>query len=151
MSCVLYIAVRHEVPLRVKRSFDILRSRFGTTFLRVFTSIKELDLTDTNKYLSAGFQDSRDKVKNVQSLEQLEEFLLDHTSFTDFIMLEGLAYNFGLEKVDEELVSYTEYRNKMYSEILAQDFEGARIDKCIKDSQTKVCAFLFVAVLHFID
>ena len=78
-------------------------------------------------------------MKVLESMEQLEEFLLDHTSFTDFPMLEALAHNFSLEKVERELVSFTEYRNKMYSQILAEDFELAGINEYVRDSQTEVC------------
>ena len=54
-------------------------------------------------------------------------------------MLEGLALNFGLEKVNKELVSFTAYRSKMYSQLLAEGFELAGINQCVKDSQTEVC------------
>ena len=135
---LLFMTVRREVPFRVKRKFDILRSRFGGIFVRAFKVIKEEDLTALKKYLSAAFQDTRDQLRDLESMEQLEEFLLDHTSFTDFPMLEGLAHEFGLEMVEKELVSYTEYRNRMYSQILAEDFELAGINECVKDSQTEV-------------
>ena len=122
----------------VKRKFDILQTRFGAIFVRAIKIIKEEDLTALKKFLSAAFQDTRDQVRDLESMEQLEEFLLDHSSFTDFPMLEGLALNFGLEKVDKELVSFTQYRSKMYSQLLAEDFELAGINQCVKDSQTEV-------------
>ena len=98
----------------------------------------EKDLKALKKFLSAAFRDTRDQVNDLESMDQLEKFLLDHSSFTDFPMLEGLAYNFGLERVDKELVSFIEYRNTMYSQLLAEDFELAGINQCVKDSQTKV-------------
>ena len=131
--------MRREVPFRVKRNFDILRTRFGAIFMRAFDVIKEKDLVAMKRFLSAAFQDTRDQVEDVESMNQLEKFLLDHTLFTDFPMLEGLAYTFELKAVEKELVSFTEYRSKMYTKILAQDFDVAGIDECIKDSQTKVC------------
>ena len=91
------------------------------------------------RFLSAACQDLRDQVEAVESMDQLEKFLLDHNSFTDFPMLEGLAYTFELKAVEKELVSFTEYRSKMYEKILAKDFDVAGIDECIKDTQTKVC------------
>ena len=138
--CVLwFMTERQEVPFMVKRKFDILQTRFGAIFVRAIKIIKEEDLMALKKFLSAAFRDTRDQVKPLESMEQLEEFLLDHTSFTDFPMLEALAHNFGLEKVEKELNSYTEYRNKMYSQLLAEDFEHAGINECVKDDQTEVC------------
>ena len=137
-SVLLYMTERREVPFRVKRKFDILQTRFGAIFVRAFEIIKEEDLTTVKKFLSAAFRDTRNEMKLLESMEHLEEFLLDHTSFTDFPMLEALAHNFGLEKVEKELDSYTEYRNKMYSQLLAEDFELAGINGCVKDSQTEV-------------
>ena len=102
-------------------------------------AIREEDLVALKKFLSAAFQDTRDQVENLESMEQLEKFLLDHTSFTDFPMLEGLAYAFNLEKVEKGLDSFTELRTKMYGKILAKDFDVAGIDECIQESQTKVC------------
>ena len=131
--------VRREVPFRVKRNFDILRTRFGAIFVRAFKVIKEEDLTALKKFLAAAFQDSQDQVTNLESMDQLEKFLLAHSSFTDFPMLEGLAYTFELKGVEKELVSFIEYRSKMYERILAQDFDIAGIDESIKNSQTKVC------------
>ena len=122
----------------VKRKFDMLRTRFGDLFVRAFKVIREEDLTALKKYLSAAFRDNRDQVRDLESMDQLEDFLLDHSSFTDFPMLEGLAHSFHLMKVDRELVSYIEYRNKMYSQLLAEDFERAGINQCVKDSQTEV-------------
>ena len=130
--------MRRPVPFRVKRNFDILRTRFGAIFTRAFKVIKEEDLVAMKKFLSAAFQDTRDEIEDVESMEHLEKFLLDHTSFTDFPMLEGLAYNFELETVEKELVSFVEYRSKMYEKILADDFDVAGIDEYVKDSQTKV-------------
>ena len=123
----------------VKRKFDILQTRFGAIFFRAIKMIKEEDLTALKTYLSAAFRDTRDQVKDLESMDQLQEFLLDHSSFTDFPMLEGLANCFDLEKVDKELVSFIEYRNKMYGQLLAEDFELAGINQCVKDSQTEVC------------
>ena len=131
--------MRREVPFRVKHNFDILRNRFGAIFMRAFNVIKEEDLVAMKRFLSAARQDVRDQIEDVESMEQLERFLLDHTSFTDFPMLEGLAYTFKLKAVEKELVSFTEYRSKMYKKILAKDFDVAGIDECIKDTQTKVC------------
>ena len=131
--------MRREVPFRVKRNFDILRNRFGAIFMRAFNVIKEEDLVTMKRFLSAACQDVRDQVEDVASMDQLEKFLLDHNSFTDFPMLEGLAYTFKLKAVEKELVSFIEYRSKMYKKILAKDFDVAGIDECIKNSQTKVC------------
>ena len=122
----------------MKRKFDILQTRFGAIFVRAFNVIKEEDLAALKKFLSAAFRDTRDQVRALESMDQLEVFLLDHSSFTDFPMLEGLAHNFGLVKVDKEPVSFIEYRNKMYSQLLAEDFELAGINQCVKDSQTEV-------------
>ena len=122
----------------MKRKFDILQTRFGAIFVRAFKLIKVEDLTALKKFLSAAFRDTRDQVRTLESMDQLEEFLLDHSSFTDFPMLEGLAHNFGLKEVDKELVSFTQYRSKMYSQLLAEDFELAGINQCVKDSQTEV-------------
>ena len=129
---------RKEVPYMVKRKFDILQNRFGAIFFRAMKIIKEEDLTALKKFLSAAFQDNRDQVRDLESMDQMEEFLLDHSSFTDFPMLEGLANCFDLEKVNKELVSFTEYRSKMYRQLLAEDFELAGINQCVKDSQTEV-------------
>ena len=131
--------MRHEVPFRVKCDFDNLRTRFGALFVRAFKFIKEQDLVDLKKFLSAAFQDARDQVEDVESMEQLEGFLLDHTSFTDFPMLEGLAYNFEIKEMEKELVSFAKYRSEMYENILAKYFDVAGIDESIKESQTKVC------------
>ena len=131
--------MRHEVPFRVKRDFDILRNRFGAIFMRAFNVIKQEDLVAMKRFLSAACQDARDQIEAVESMEQLEKFLLDHNSFTDFPMLEGLAYTFELKAVEKELLSFTEYRSKMYKKILAKDFDVAGLDECIKDTQTKVC------------
>ena len=38
--------VRKEVPFRVKRNFDILRGRYGSTFIRVFNLIKTCNLEE---------------------------------------------------------------------------------------------------------
>ena len=122
----------------MKRNFDILRTRFGAIFTRAFQVIKAEDLVAIKKFLAAAFQDVRDEVEDVESMEHLEKFLLDHTSFTDFPMLEGLAYNFELKTVEKELVSFDEYRSKMYKEILAENFDVAGIDEYVNDSQTKV-------------
>ena len=103
------------------------------------SSIQEKDLGTLKKFLSAAFLDTRDEVEDLESMEQLEKFLLDHTSFTDFPMLEGLAYAFKLKEVEKGLDSFTKLRKKMYAKILAKDFDVAGIDKCIKESQTKVC------------
>ena len=138
MLCSFLITVRKEVPFRVKRKFDILQTRFGAIFVRAFKLINEEDLTASKKFLCAAFRDTRDQVRTLESMDQLEEFLLDNSSFTDFPMLEGLAHNFGLEKVDKELVSFTQYRSKMYSQLLAEDFDLAGINQCVKDSQTEV-------------
>ena len=132
------LTVTYQVPLRVKRDFDSLRIQFGIIFLSVFKVIKEEDLVDIRKFLSAAFQDTRDQLEDVESMDQLEKFLLDHTSFTDFPMLEGLACKFKLKAVEKELGSYVEYRSTMYERILAENFDLAGIDECIKDSQTKV-------------
>ena len=134
----LHVAVRRQVPFRVKHNFDILRTRFGAIFMRALKVIKEEDLVAMKKFLSAAFQDTRDQVKLLESMDQLEKFLLDHNSFTDFPMLEGLAYTFELKAVEKELVSFTTYRSKMYEKILAKDFDVAGIDECIKDTQTEV-------------
>ena len=131
--------MRREVPFRVKHDFDILRTQFGAIFMRAFNIIKEEDLVAMKRFLSAAFQDTRDQLTDVESMDQLERFLLDHTSFTDFPMLEGLAYTFEIKAVVKELVSFTEYRSKMYEKILAKDFDVAGIDEYIKDTQTKVC------------
>ena len=131
--------MRREVPLRAKHIFDILRTQFGAIFMRAIDVIKEEDLVAMKRFLLAAFQDTRDQVKDVESMDQLEKFLLDHTSFINFPMLEGLVYTFELMAVEKELVSFTEYRSKMYREILAKDFDVAGIDVCIKDAQTKVC------------
>ena len=131
--------VRREVPFRVKHNFDILRTRFGAILVRALKVIKEEDLTALKMFLSAAFQDTQDQVRDLKSMDQLERFLLAHASFTDFSMLEGLAYAFELKGVEKELVSFIEYRSKMYKKILAQDFDIAGIDEGIKDSQTKVC------------
>lgn len=130
--------MRREVPFRVKRNFDILRTRFGAIFFRAFNVIKEGDLVAMKRFLSAAFQDARDEIEDVESMQHLEKFLLDHTSFTDFPMLEGLAYNFELKTVEKELDSFVEYRSKMYEQILAENFDVAGIDEYVKDSQTKV-------------
>ena len=130
--------MRRDVPLRVKRNFDILRTRFGAIFFRAFNVIKEGDLVAMKRFLSAAFQDARDEIEDVESMQHLEKFLLDHTSFTDFPMLEGLAYNFELKTVEKELDSFVEYRSKMYEQILAEYFDVAGIDEYVKDSQTKV-------------
>ena len=133
-----HVTVRKEVPFRVKHKFDILQTRFGAIFFRAFKIIKEEDLTALKKFLSAAFRDTRDQVRDLESMDQLEEFILDHSSFTDFTMLEGVANTFDLEKIEKELNSFTEYRNKMYGQILAEDFEAAGINECVKDSQTQV-------------
>ena len=137
------MTVKREVPFMVKRKFDILQTRFGAIFIRAFKLIKEEDLIALKKFLSASFRDTRDEVRDLESMEQLEEFLLDHTSFTDFPMLEALANDFGLEKVEKELVSFIEYRNKMYGQLLAEDFELAGINECVKDSQTEVSCWIY--------
>ena len=43
-------------------------------------------------------------------------------------MLEGIALSFGFEKVNKETISFIKYRNKMYSQLLAEDFERVGID-----------------------
>ena len=139
ITLFLLITVRRDVPFRVKHNFDILRNHFAAIFVRAFKIIKEEDLTAIKKFLSAVSQDTREEVKDLESMEQLEQFLLNHTSFTDFPMLEGLAYNFGRKEVEKELASFTKYRSKMCAQILAEDFDVAGIDECIKYSQTKVC------------
>ena len=133
-----HVTVRKDVSFRVKRKFDILQTRFGAIFVRAFKIIKDKDLTALKKFLSAAFRDTRDQVRVLKSMDQLEEFLLDHSSFTDFPMLEAVANHFKLEKIEKELNSFTEYRNKMYGQLLAEDFEAAGINDCVKDSQTQV-------------
>ena len=103
------------------------------------SAIQEKDLVALKKYLSTAFQETRSEVENLESMEQLEKFLRDHTSFTDFPMLEGLAYAFKLKEAEKGLDSFTEFRSKMYAKMLAKDFDLAGIDECIKESQTKVC------------
>ena len=94
--------MRREVPFRVKRNFDILRNRFGAIFMRAFNVIKEQDLVAMKRFLSAARQDVRDQLEDVESMEQVgEDFYCDHTSFTDFPMLEGLAYTFELKAVEK--------------------------------------------------
>ena len=131
--------MRRNVPFRVQSKFDDLRSRFGSILVRSFAIIKKKGLTDIKMYLSAAFQDTLNEVKDLESMEQLYGFLLNHTSFTNFPMLKGLANHFSLVEVEKELVSFTKHRSEMYAQILAEDYDGAGIDECIKDSHTKVC------------
>ena len=130
--------MRLEVTFRVKRNFDILHTRFGAIFMRAFKIIEEENLVAIKRFLSEAFQDTRDQVKDVESMDQLEKVLRDHTSFTDFPMLEGLAYTCELKAVEKELVSFVEYRKKMYAQMLDENFDVARIDEYVKNSQTKV-------------
>ena len=78
-------------------------------------------------------------MQNLKSMEELEKILGGHTSFTDFPMLEGLACEFHLKEVEEELNSFFKYRSEMYKEISVEYFSLAGIDECVKDFQTKVC------------
>ena len=117
---------------------NILSHTLVCNFLIVLLQ-RHIFIVAMKRFLLEAFQDTRDQVEDVESMDQLERFLLDHTSFTDFPMLEGLAYTFELKAVEKEIVSFTEYRSKMYETILAKDFDVAGIDECVKDSQTKVC------------
>ena len=130
--------MRHEVPFEVKSKFDNLRILFGGIFIRAFEVIKKEDLVAIKRFLSAVFKETRNQLKDVKSMENLEEIVLDHTSFTDFPMLRGLACQFHLKEVEEELNSFITYRSEMYKEILAKFFSAAGINECVKDFQTKV-------------
>ena len=141
VRCILlFITVTVKVPFTVKYKFETLKARFGAIFIRSFEIIREKDLhvTALKMFLSAAFRDTRDQVSKLESMDQLKKFLFTHSSFTDFPMLEGLAAYFGLEEVDKELVSFTEYKFNMYGQLLAEDFEPFGINQLVKDFQIEV-------------
>ena len=71
-----FMTGKKEVPYMVKRKFDILQTRFGAIFVRAIEIIKEKNLIALKKFLSTAFRDTRDRVRDLESMDQLEEFLL---------------------------------------------------------------------------
>ena len=126
-------------PFLVKRKFDNLRIRFYDIFRRAFEVIEKQNLVAIKKFLSSVFDETRDQIQDIESMEELEKVLDGHTSFTDFPMLEGLACQFRLKEVEEELNSFITYRSEIYKKISVEYFSLAGIDECVKDFQTKVC------------
>ena len=132
--------MRKEVPFRVKRNFDILRGRYGGTFIRAFSLIKTCDLEQMKVYLFAGFKEMRNQIETITTMDELRSFLLRKSSFTDYTIMEDLAEFLQLDDAQKFLSEYTTFRDRMYGKILAEDFAVAALDEHVKDHETKVCS-----------
>ena len=130
--------VRKEVPFSVKRNFDILRGRYGGTFIRVFDLIKTCNLEAVKDYLFVGFKEMRGEIETIKSVDDLKGLLVRRSSFTDYTIMEDLAEFLQLADAQKFLSEYSTFRDKMYDKILAEDFAVAAIDEHIKDNQSKV-------------
>ena len=89
-------------------------------------------------YLFAGFKEMRSEIETVTSMDELRNFLLTKSSFTDYTILEDLADFLQLADAQKFLNEYTTFRDRMYGKILAEDFAVVAIDEHIKDHETKV-------------
>ena len=131
--------MRKEVPFRVKRNFDILRGRYGGTFIRVFNLMKTSNFEEMKDYLFAGFKEMRSEIEMIACVDELKSFLLKKSSFTDYTIMEDLAEFLQLADAQKFLNEYTAFRDRMYGKILAEDFAIAALDEHVKDHETKVC------------
>ena len=131
--------MRKEVPFRVKRNFDILRGRYGGTFIRVFNLMKMCNLEEMKDYLFAGFKELRSEIEMIKCVDELKSFLLRQSSFTDYTIMEDLAEFLQLADAQKFLNEYTTFRDRMYGQILAEDFAVVALAEHIKDHETKVC------------
>ena len=131
--------VRKEVPITVKRKFDTLRGRYGGTFISVFNLMKVCDLEEMKDYFFAGFEETREEVETIKSVDELKNFLMRRSSFDDCTILEDLTEFLQLADGQKFLKEYTTFRDSMYEKILAEDFALEVKDEHIKNKETKVC------------
>ena len=125
----------------MKRNFDILRGRYGGTFIRVFNVMKTCDLEVMKDYLFAGFKEMRSEIEMIKCVDELKSLLLKKSSFTDYTVMEDLVDFLQLDDAQKFLNEYTTFRDRMYGKILAEDFAVAALDEHIKDHETKVCSY----------
>ena len=90
-------------------------------------------------YLFAGFKEMRNEIDLVKSMDELKDLLLKKSSFIDYTIMEDLADYLQLADAQKILSEYTQFRDRMYGKILAEDFAVAAVDEHIKDHETKVC------------
>ena len=90
-------------------------------------------------YLFAGFKEMRGEIDTITSMDEMKSFLLGKSSFTDYTIMEDLAEFLQLDEAQKLLNEYTTFRDRMYENILAEDFGVAALDEHIKDHETKVC------------
>ena len=107
--------------------------------LRTFNVLKTTSLEEMKIYLFAGFKEMRNEIETIKSMDEMRNLLLRKSSFTDYTIMEDLANHLQLADALKLLSDYTEFRDRMYGKILAEDFAVAAINEHIKDHETKVC------------
>ena len=101
--------------------------------------MKTCDLEQMKVYLFAGFKELTSEIETITSMDKLRSFLLKKSSFLDYTIMEDLAEFLQLADAQNFLNEYTTFRDKMYGNILAEDFAVAALNEHIKDHETKVC------------
>ena len=90
-------------------------------------------------YLFVGFKEMRNEIELAKSMDELKDLLLNKSSFIDYTIMEDLADCLQLADAQKILSEYTQFWDRMYRKLLAEDFAVAAVDEHIKDHATKVC------------
>ena len=128
-----------QVPVTVRGEIESLRGMFGSVFLEVFYILRTCPLKKIKEYLSAAFEETRNEMKTIKSANELKDFLLNKSSFSDYNILEQLVSCLELTNAQKKLSEFATFRDEKYEKILAEYFPFKDADVYVKDYETQVC------------